>query len=80
KQADNIAVMQYGRLVEQGTHKELIEAGGQYAAMVRAQDLGAKEEGEAEIMDEDDENRAERQMSLQRTKTAGASTSAERKL
>ncbi|PNS20971.1 Leptomycin B resistance protein pmd1 [Sphaceloma murrayae] len=38
--ADNIAVMSYGRVVEQGTHKDLLAADGQYAALVRAQDLG----------------------------------------
>jgi ATP-binding cassette subfamily B (MDR/TAP) protein 1 len=39
--ADNIAVMANGRVVEQGTHSELLERDGLYAAMVRAQDLGA---------------------------------------
>jgi len=39
--ADNIAVMTSGRVVEQGTHSELLERDGLYAAMVRAQDLGA---------------------------------------
>jgi ATP-binding cassette subfamily B (MDR/TAP) protein 1 len=39
--ADNIAVMTNGRVVEQGTHSELLERDGLYAAMVRAQDLGA---------------------------------------
>ncbi|KAI5277102.1 putative ABC transporter [Aureobasidium subglaciale] len=38
--ADNIAVMTSGRVVEQGTHSELLERDGLYAAMVRAQDLG----------------------------------------
>ncbi|KAI5198584.1 putative ABC transporter [Aureobasidium subglaciale] len=39
--ADNIAVMTSGRVVEQGTHSELLERDGLYAAMVRAQDLGS---------------------------------------
>lgn len=39
--ADNIAVMTSGRVVEQGTHSELLARDGLYAAMVRAQDLGA---------------------------------------
>ncbi|CAD0085683.1 unnamed protein product, partial [Aureobasidium mustum] len=38
--ADNIAVMTNGKVVEQGTHSELLERDGLYAAMVRAQDLG----------------------------------------
>lgn len=37
--ADNIAVMANGRVIEQGTHRDLLELDGLYAAMVRAQDL-----------------------------------------
>ena len=40
--ADNIAGIANGQVVEQGTHHELLERDGLYAAMVRAQDLGAK--------------------------------------
>ncbi|KAK5748111.1 hypothetical protein LTS12_021846 [Elasticomyces elasticus] len=39
--ADNIAVMAKGQVVEQGNHKTLLNLNGLYAAMVRAQDLGA---------------------------------------
>ncbi|KAF4556670.1 Sophorolipid transporter-like protein [Elsinoe fawcettii] len=42
--ADHIAVMAKGKVVEQGTHHELIGRDGLYAAMVRAQDLGAGSE------------------------------------
>jgi ATP-binding cassette subfamily B (MDR/TAP) protein 1 len=38
--ADSIAVMANGKIVEQGSHKTLLEQDGLYAAMVRAQDLG----------------------------------------
>lgn len=38
--ADSIAVMSSGRVVEQGSHSELLKLDGLYAAMVRAQDLG----------------------------------------
>lgn len=77
--ADNIAVMQYGRVVEQGTHRQLIELDGHYAAMVRAQDLGASQ-GDAENTNEADEKDTERQMSLQRTKISAASMTAEAEL
>ena len=41
--ADNIAVMANGKIVEKGNHSKLLERDGLYAAMVRAQDLGAEE-------------------------------------
>lgn len=35
--ADNIAVMDKGRLVEQGTHDKLMEGGGVYSSLVARQ-------------------------------------------
>jgi subfamily B ATP-binding cassette protein MsbA len=35
--ADQIAVMDQGRIVERGTHTELVALGGQYAALHRMQ-------------------------------------------
>lgn len=83
KAADNIAVMAEGRVVEQGTHEELIDRGGLYAAMVQSQDLGSKA-GEPDLvkeLDEDSESdNLKHVMSLQRTKTETASVAAVEKL
>ncbi|KAG8625732.1 hypothetical protein KVT40_006133 [Elsinoe batatas] len=38
--ADHIVVMANGKVNEEGTHQQLVELDGLYAAMVRAQDLG----------------------------------------
>ena len=51
KTADNIVVMQTGRIVEQGTHDELLELKGGYHSLVEAQRIGAKEEAEAALQD-----------------------------
>jgi ATP-binding cassette subfamily B (MDR/TAP) protein 1 len=42
KKADNIVVMAKGRIVEQGTHDELIRQGAVYHSLVQAQELTSK--------------------------------------
>ena len=39
--ADRIAVLENGRLVEQGTHEQLVANGGTYARLSSLQNLGA---------------------------------------
>ncbi|RMZ82397.1 hypothetical protein DV737_g2060, partial [Chaetothyriales sp. CBS 132003] len=72
KKADNIVVMSYGKIIEQGTHNELIERDGQYAALVRAQDLGG-DQGEADFTEEQEDLAMEWSETLQRTKSEARS-------
>lgn len=53
--ADSIAVMTNGKVVEQGSHHELIAHDGLYAAMVRAQDLGGNS-GEPQPQEESEKS------------------------
>lgn len=61
KDADNIVVMQEGRIVEQGTHDALLEARGSYYRLVEAQKIAIVNEitpEEQEAMDAEDEKLA----------------------
>ena len=55
RKADNIAVMSKGIILEQGAHEELVAKGGEYAQLVRAQDLQQKTEGDGAGVDHQSE-------------------------
>jgi ATP-binding cassette subfamily B (MDR/TAP) protein 1 len=61
KDADNIVVMQEGRIVEQGTHDQLLEQQGAYWRLVEAQKITAvnelteEEQAEQDVIDAEDE-------------------------
>jgi ATP-binding cassette subfamily B protein len=46
RDADQIVVLDGGRIVERGTHEELLERGGRYTALQRAQREDAAQQGE----------------------------------
>ena len=63
KTADNIVVMSQGRIVEQGSHNDLIEGQGAYYNLVEAQRISAKEEESAfEPSDRDSQDEDLKQM------------------
>ena len=41
RDADNILVLDQGRVIEQGTHRQLLDRGGLYAQLVSAQMVGS---------------------------------------
>jgi ATP-binding cassette subfamily B protein len=48
READQILVLERGRVVERGTHDELVAAGGRYAALAARAELGTGDVGGAE--------------------------------
>ncbi|KAF7551907.1 hypothetical protein G7Z17_g4685 [Cylindrodendrum hubeiense] len=82
RNADNIVVMDKGCIVEQGTHHSLLEEGGAYARLVKAQDLSTSEtsgfesdcstEGDRdELADDMEDDGHERTMTRYSTTTKG---------
>ncbi|OAL47500.1 multidrug resistance protein-like protein 1 [Pyrenochaeta sp. DS3sAY3a] len=70
RNADNIAVMADGVVIEQGTHDSLLERDGAYARLVKAQDLGQAQE--EEHLDEGKDNE---KVALVRTQTQASGIS-----
>lgn len=56
KSAHNIVVFVDGKIVEQGSHSQLLTLGGTYARLVEAQNIHAEREAEATKADEADDN------------------------
>jgi ATP-binding cassette subfamily B (MDR/TAP) protein 1 len=72
RNADNIAVMSAGLVIEQGTHDQLLMADGAYARLVKAQDLGhANSDNDIETNGEVDEKSSLIQTQTQATSLPG---------
>ena len=67
KTADNIVVMKLGKIIEQGTHDQLLELKQGYWNLVSAQKITEKEEAEASSSDEDPEDEKLSRMHSSRT-------------
>ncbi|KAL8805888.1 MAG: hypothetical protein Q9182_001669 [Xanthomendoza sp. 2 TL-2023] len=72
KTADNIVVMSQGRIVEQGTHDELLEMRSAYYNLVEAQRLSAEKEAEEMEMEQDQEETNEVLKVASHTSKSGA--------
>ncbi|KAL8831505.1 MAG: hypothetical protein Q9170_005262 [Blastenia crenularia] len=77
KDSDNIAVIANGYVAEQGTHEELINQGGRYAALVRAQDLGRSDSSNNPSKEDPDDTESNESVqhviSLKKTESVSAS-------
>jgi len=51
RRADVIFVIDAGRVVEQGTHEELLQSGGLYAKLYELQFSGEEEENSRELVE-----------------------------
>ncbi|KAF1939467.1 leptomycin B resistance protein pmd1 [Clathrospora elynae] len=85
KKADNIVVMAMGRIVEQGTHQELINLNAIYASLVQAQELTSKNNSTNRMSDISDNEKhehaevTEEKLALIRTATSAPSEFATKK-
>nr|CAG8573010.1 5899_t:CDS:10 [Entrophospora candida] len=70
KNADKIVVMSKGEIKEIGKHDELIERGGLYYGLVKAQELKKEEEDETSVIIDDKSNK----LNLKRLTTKGSVT------
>ncbi|KJZ70341.1 hypothetical protein HIM_10270 [Hirsutella minnesotensis 3608] len=77
RNADNIVVISKGEVVESGSHEQLLERGGVYARLVKAQDLGTGA-GKADDDEEaaEDKDVAPADLDVSRTHASAASESA----
>ncbi|UKZ80654.1 hypothetical protein TrVFT333_008417 [Trichoderma virens FT-333] len=83
KDAHSIVVMSEGRIVEQGTHDELVEKGGAYHKLVSAQDIAAAQDltrEEQELIDEHQEMLVKRQSKMEESEIFSAEGDSENNL
>ncbi|EUC43635.1 hypothetical protein COCMIDRAFT_6944 [Bipolaris oryzae ATCC 44560] len=79
KNADNIVVMASGKIVEQGTHQELLELNSVYASLVQAQELTSRKNTDNRISQLDDSEKPtggeadDQKLALLRTVTSAPS-------
>ncbi|RFU77428.1 abc multidrug transporter mdr1 [Trichoderma arundinaceum] len=75
KDAHNIVVMSEGKILEQGTHAELVEKKAAYYGLVSAQDIAATRDlsrEEQELIDEHQEMLVKRQSKIEESEVFGA--------